>query len=381
MGASDEVKLSSVILNQLMAFGTVTATILTAAMQTASASGTVDSAMIFLTENIADISSGASGGISHSVECTVTSLGWAPALWKVQVLNSFFPMLLMAVFALFKGYKISLMVGINCFFPDFMAVWGKYAVCYRFEAESEHNLYGFQCPYLQNIPLAFALTLILVLFAATIGIWLRLSRHNPATAGERPPNHITFITRAYRKRYAYWETERLVRKTLLKLISAALPVTYSPSLQMLSVSLVLLSALSLYAVLKPYRSMSWNNLEICLLTAAVVMTCFTSCLLSNESHWGRSTLVQRLLLFCIAAIGGGLSCALAFKYSAEMLREARQPKKEASVEGASRRDSLEMVGPGTDDEKEAQPTKQEEEEPEQHVEVPLADTGSASVGP
>ena len=214
-------------------------------------------------------------------------------------------------------------------------------------------MYGFRCPYLHNTSQAFVFTAISALFFGTVSLWLKLSHHKPATAGERPPNHIIFITRAYRRTYSYWETERLVRKTLLKVITAALPVTYSPSLQMLSVSLVLLSSMSLYAILQPYQSRLWNNLEIGLLTAAAVMTCLTSCMLSNELHWGRTSLVQRLLLLVVAAMGGGISFALAFRYSTEMLREARQPKNQGQRGSLAKQASLEMV-PGIEEEAEAE---------------------------
>ena len=148
LNAKQDVKFSSVLLNQLMSFGTVAATIVTAAMQTASATSTVDTVVTSFAENVADLSSGSSGGVSHSSLCTVAGLGFMPNLWRAQLLNILFPAVLMAALAIFKNGKLSLLIGINCFFPDFLASFGKYLVCYRLEGEGTARLYGLTCPFL-----------------------------------------------------------------------------------------------------------------------------------------------------------------------------------------------------------------------------------------
>ncbi|CAE7822474.1 pmpB [Symbiodinium sp. CCMP2456] len=338
LSAKQEVKFSGVLLNQLMSFGTVAATILTAAMQTASATGTIDTLVTNFAENLVDLSSGSSSGVSHSSLCTVASLGLAPDLWKAQLLNILMPVLLVAALAVMKSGKLSLLIGINCFFPDFLASFGKYLVCYRLEEEGINSIYGLTCPFmpagaLGGVAVVCAVGLTGTLLFLVVRLWLWLSRHNPATADELPPSHVIFVTRAYKDKYKFWETERLLRKTLLKLFSQMLPVTYAPASQMASVSCVLLTSLVLYAWLLPYMDLKWNGAEVGLLVTASIMTSLTSCLLSNEAHWGRSAWMQWVLLMSIAMLAGGICLGVGFKFVSELMRERQErPQAEKPVE-------------------------------------------------
>ena len=336
--AKREVKFSGVLLNQLMSFGTVAATILTAAMQTTWATSTIDTIVTSFAENVADISSGSSSGVSHSSLCTVANLGLAPDLWKAQLLNTVFPVLLMTALAVCQNGKLSLLIGINCFFPDFLASFGKYLVCYRLEEEGMRSIYGLTCPFMPagafgGVAAFCVVGLTGTLIFLVVRLWLWLSQHKPATAGELPPRHVIFVTRAYKDKYKLWETERLLRKTLLKLISQMLPVTYAPALQMASVSCVLLASLVLYAWLMPYIDRTWNLVEVGLLVAASLMTSLTSCLLSNEAHWGRSAWMQWGLLMTIAMLAGGICFGVGFKFVSELMRERQErPQAEKPVE-------------------------------------------------
>ena len=341
--ASHDVKFSGVLLNQLLSFGTVAATILAAAMQTLSSANAFDSLFAVVAANVADVSSGATGSSSQSLQCMLGDLGMTPSIYNAHLLSGLFPALLAGGYAC-KNYKIALLVGINIFFPDFFAYFGKYLVCYRFTGEGVHDTYGVQCPFLpyaDNSRLAYLL--VVVAAAALLGfvlkVWLYLCRHEPTGNDDLPPPHVIFITKAYKKDYLLWETERLLRKSLLKFSSTALPVTYSPASQMACVALVLLGSGFSYAILMPYRESKWNYTEIILVCSASIMTCLTTCLLSNEAHWGRTEPVQYALLITIALLAGGICIGMACKFVVEVLRERRilivQEEKDAESQGDS----------------------------------------------
>ena len=79
--------------------------------------------------------------------------------------------------------------------------------------------------------------------------------------GTTAPKYVLYLTQSYKSECCAWEIERLVRKMLLCLITTLLPVTYSPSWQMESVSLVLIASLLLHFIFKPYNVDLWNATE------------------------------------------------------------------------------------------------------------------------
>ncbi|CAE7610228.1 unnamed protein product [Symbiodinium sp. CCMP2456] len=103
--------------------------------------------------------------------------------------------------------------------------------------------------------------------AAALWTWLSLSRSDE----DPKPSHVIFLTSKYQGRYAQFETERLIRKTLFTFIGALLPIDSSPALQMGCLGIVVSVSLFLYCRYKPYHSAEWNWIEIWLLFAATVM--------------------------------------------------------------------------------------------------------------
>ena len=78
-------------------------------------------------------------------------------------------------------------------------------------------------------------------------------------SGEEPemPSYILFLTGSYKSECRAWEIERLVRKMLLSLLTATIPVSYSPALQMLVVSGILIISMGLHYYFMPYK-VSWT---------------------------------------------------------------------------------------------------------------------------
>jgi len=135
-----------------------------------------------------------------------------------------------------------------------------------------------------GVPAAVLLALMLLCFVlATVG-WTKVAYSKTLPA----PKHVLYLSNAYKPEYAAWETERLLRKMCLKLLCAFLPPSLSPSLHMTGASIILLASLGSYLLLSPYKVELWNRSESALLTLALVMTCLSSCLISNELDWGHS---------------------------------------------------------------------------------------------
>ena len=71
------------------------------------------------------------------------------------------------------------------------------------------------------------------------------------------PPYVLFLTGSYKSECRAWEIERLVRKMLLSLLTATIPVSYSPALQMLVVSGILIVSMGLHYHFMPYK-VSWT---------------------------------------------------------------------------------------------------------------------------
>lgn len=321
-GAAHTKKHSGVFTNQFMSFATVATSSVAAVMQT----------HVFLQLNselrlalqatgvLADLGNGESGGggAGMAFECLVSYLGFQKTVWNAHIYSCIVPALLMAILAWRQDFSLAMVVGTNCFLPGVCADFGKYFVCFRVQREQDGG--ELQCNFMPpGVPAAVLLALMVACFVlATVG-WTKVaySKRLPA------PKHVLYLSNAYKPEYAAWETERLLRKMCLKLLCAFLPPSLSPSLHMTGASIILLASLGSYLLLSPYKVELWNRSESALLTLALVMTCLSSCLISNELDWGHSELTQRILLFTIAGLAGSVSFGMVLAIGMQMRNESK----------------------------------------------------------
>lgn len=253
-------KHSAVFLNQLMAFATVSNIVATGVIQTTLFKELHNHTRLFL-ESIGimvDIAQ-AQGNGEISKECLLQHFGQPGTLARAHIASIFVPISLMLSLALFAGPGLSLAVGVNVFLPGFVAAFGKYLVAFRTMSEGKGG--RLEMPFLPGLPgemllIPFA---ILICFAGVIFGWCfatHSSLHGSTCA--TMPAHIVYMTRSHRPECRSWEIERLVRKMLLSLITAMLPVSYSPALQMECVSLVMLASLLLTGGFMPYK-VAWRQ--------------------------------------------------------------------------------------------------------------------------
>eukprot|EP00437_Effrenium_voratum_P069670 CAMPEP_0181486508 /NCGR_PEP_ID=MMETSP1110-20121109/47210_1 /TAXON_ID=174948 /ORGANISM="Symbiodinium sp., Strain CCMP421" /LENGTH=888 /DNA_ID=CAMNT_0023612727 /DNA_START=12 /DNA_END=2674 /DNA_ORIENTATION=+ len=283
LSAKAEKKNSAVYLNQLLAFATVSSAALTGVMQTSAVASLRDwtTNLLNLLESIqifSDFLQGQSGA-TMSMECLLAFAG--ESLVFAHAAASLMPILLVLTLAMIKDPRVSLVVGTNVFLPGFTSKFGKYLVAYRLQPQDQGG--DLLTPCLPDVCGAFwwVLACITVCFALGAWSWTRM-----ALSAEKPsPPHVLYLTQAYKPNCETWEVERLVRKMMLTLVSTVLPVTLSPALQMQFISAILLGSLTLYAHVRPYKEDDWNRLELRLLSCAVLITGFTTCLLANDSHW------------------------------------------------------------------------------------------------
>lgn len=131
-------------------------------------------------------------------------------------------------------------------------------------------------------------------------------------------------------KFAAWEVERLVRKMLLTLVGAMLPITLSPALQLGCLSVILVVSLVAYVHLLPYKENAFNLIEAALLADALVIAALSNSLLANDSSWAKTEATNRLLLFLtafLAVAGAGVMLLLLIR---AYLRERRMKPKQAS---------------------------------------------------
>lgn len=62
-----------------------------------------------------------------------------------------------------------------------------------------------------------------------------------------------YLTASYKEEWKSWEATRLIRKVFLAIICAALPISLHPAMQIMCISLVLLTALVLEMQFHPYK--------------------------------------------------------------------------------------------------------------------------------
>mmetsp|Transcript_9336 Transcript_9336/g.22256 ORF Transcript_9336/g.22256 Transcript_9336/m.22256 type:complete len:1021 (+) Transcript_9336:44-3106(+) len=323
LGASATRQDSGVLLNQLLSFATVTQTVLSAMVQTA-AYKTLSSSLRSCLDASSFISGMAQGESSWTMsrECLLASLGLPKTVWHVHLLGSLLQSLLLVVLICLQGFWFAFVVWTNCFAPSMAASFGRYLVGYRLEPESVGGVLHY--PFLPPIPHAkeTVLSLLGLSFLLTAGGWWMAS----SSKRSPDPDYVVFLVRNYKLQYRNWEIERLVRKMLLRLVTAALPISYSPALQMWCVCLILSGSLMSYSLQQPYFEKTWNQVETMLLSIALVLAFSASAVLANEKHWGSSFDTQVFVLLAMAALATGTTVTLS-AFVAKRLYEERIQKR------------------------------------------------------
>ena len=274
-------------LNQLMAFAAVAGIVMSNVMQTEACQTFQDSTRSQLQSLQLPVGffQGQSNSATMSGECLLRLFGYPKEIYLVHLFVSITPLLLIIALAIIKGGWLALVVGTNVFLPGFTAAFGKYLVAFRVRPEiAGGDLRWDFLPGSMDAWMATRIALIAsaigACFLAGVGSWTYVVRNR----SEPLQPHVVYLMQAYNLECSAWEVERLVRKMLLSLITTMLPVTLSPALQMLMVSLVLCTSLALYDRYLPYKVQSWNQVEKMLLMAALILITLTSCLVASNPY-------------------------------------------------------------------------------------------------
>ncbi|CAE7873792.1 ANKRD50 [Symbiodinium microadriaticum] len=277
-------KRSAVLLNQAMSFATVSASCLSAVMQTRTFGllqrGIRDT--WFWSELVVEFLQGNSNNNGSSMDCVGAFLGLPRDLHFVSVMNAALPTLLVAL-GCFVDPWLSIVIGSNCFLPAVCGSLGRFLVFFRTNPDGkliQPNLpQGFPgAPLLIPFLIAFC-------FGGVITLW-NWAAHSKA---DPKPTHVAFLTSAYKEQFAAFETERLVRKMLLMTLRMCCPIAWAPALQLTGTMVVLALALAAYLKLQPYQEDVFNLLEAKLLLSSVVMSALASCVVAQDLYpWSRS---------------------------------------------------------------------------------------------
>ena len=270
LGNTGSTKPSSVYLNQLMSFATLAGTIMSAMLQTPAAQELQEGFTgVFFQASalVMEVTSGQTSsttGTGQSLQCVLGYVGLESALWKGHLGFTVLAVLLTAVLSIFKGYQVGLVVGINCFWPEFMGHFGRYFVCYRLSPDS-----GLEWPQAPDFSggLALVAACLLLCSAAVLHAWWTLYGTGANDSGPKVAQeqlHVAFLTAPYQEAYAKFETERLLRKGCFTFLAAALPITASPALQLIFLAMVVLASLVIYALLLPYSNSRPVQCQSCL---------------------------------------------------------------------------------------------------------------------
>jgi len=315
-------KNSAVFLNQLMAFAAVIAPALLALKQTKTLKDQLKwLQQLLLAASIPIQVGNGESSTAVSTECLLMYFDLEASLVSAQVLSSLVYTMLGLVLTFRSGWRVALVVSVNCFMPKFCAAFGKYLMAYRMDpASKQYELLGDS-----SVPgMVIAMAAILLCFLMGPGSWLTMVRDK--NRSEEP--QVLYLTRSYQSGYETWEVERLLRKMLLKLTSTMYPITVHPTMQITCLSIVLMTSSWLHASNAPYAKAQWNHVELGLLVTASLVIILTSFCLANDNHWARSEPVQIALIVLITAlvtVAGGLQSVLLAR---ELIRERRPPEPE-----------------------------------------------------
>mmetsp|Transcript_62230 Transcript_62230/g.145895 ORF Transcript_62230/g.145895 Transcript_62230/m.145895 type:complete len:1027 (-) Transcript_62230:83-3163(-) len=321
LGAAATVQDSSVLLNQFMSFGTVAEAILSAMTQTAAYKQLSGRFRLFL--EVSGVLSGIAQGQTSwtfSRECLLGTVGWSQTIWHVHFCSASLQLLLLVILTVRQGFWFAFVVWTNCFAPSIASSFGRYLVSYRLEPEWAGGKAHFE--FLPPIAWAYELVLIMlaVCFISSAGGWWAASQSKKSPE----PDYVVFLVRNYKPAYRHWEIERLWRKMLLRLVNSALPLAYSPALQMWCVCLILSGALLSYSIQRPYRLELWNQAETLLLSVALVLAFSASAVLANEKHWGSSGTTQILVLVGMSLLAAITSITLTVVVSWQLYKEYKE---------------------------------------------------------
>ncbi|CAE7739371.1 unnamed protein product [Symbiodinium pilosum] len=305
--ATTEKKQTAVLLNQLMAFATVSNIVSSGLFQTSSYQSLQSDARMFLASasGVADFAQGSAGG-AMSKDCLLSQLGLSGSLWATHLASTIIPVLLMMGLALTRNPGLSLVVGTNVFLPGFTAAFGKYLIAFRLKPEEQNGqvLMPFRLGIGLDSDLVIVPVIISLCFVVGVLGWLQAA-HVKADSNGKVPNYVLYLTQSYKPECSVWEIERLVRKMLLSLTTQVLPVTYSPASQMQLVSVILLAALLLHFRYKPYKNESWNTIEVALLATGLLLSGVTTTLIANDLHWARTArtgIVLMMFVFLLVTV-------------------------------------------------------------------------------
>ena len=219
---------------------------------------------------------------------------------------------------------LSFLVGTNCFLPAFCGRFGRYLVAYRDTPEGPLLLSNLE----EGAVLApvGVVLMIMMCFLGATWLWKRAA----SSKAEPKPIHVIYLSSSYKEGYSSWETERLVRKMLLSLISTAMPVTLVPGLQLGSIAFVLAISSFMYATWQPYKEPAFNTLESGLLLVALIMTMLAECMVSQDGNiWANNRLTEFCLLAAVVALATVGTAATIAMVARSMYREQQQPEEEA----------------------------------------------------
>ncbi|CAE6960190.1 unnamed protein product [Symbiodinium sp. CCMP2456] len=346
-GSKGQRAASATLLNQAMSFAAVAGVTMSGAMQTATFKNDLDNAaqaalqMLALPASVAQGQGSRDAG-SMSGQCLLQLLHMDSSIHHVHALMSLWPAMLVAVLAVIKGGWLAAVVGSNVFLPAFIAGFGKYLVYFRLRPESDEDqaLSALHLDFLppgpqmtSHVPLRIAAVLgaIVGFSALSVCSWIYAVR---TRSPKEPRPHVAYLMQAYRPECAIWEVERLLRKVLLAMIAALLPVTLAPALQMEAVTLVLITSLVAHLYFWPYKEDAWNRAEIGLLIVSLTITGLTTCIIAMDRHWAKSSWMQRALVFLICSIAGGICIVMLVAFSLAYMEERRQRAEAKKAEEA-----------------------------------------------
>lgn len=299
--SSGATKDSKILTNHFMSFVAAAGPVLQAVQETPTFKRLMQHGDAYV-EGFSDVmeageSSGSSNsGISSS--CILSYWNLPRFWWTRAICMLVVPFLAMVSLSLLRGWRIAVVVGVNCFLAKGCLSFARFLVCYRMEPEHEGGQLSCFYDKFADFNIATLLALVMsIAIAGPLSWWLLLADE----ASKQAPFYV-YLTDSYKEELKRWEVTRLVRKAALAIICAALPISLHPAMQIMCISLVLLTALVLEMQFHPYKDNRWNQEEKVLLITSLAMVSITSCYLANEYHWSSTHRNQCFLLTLIVLL-------------------------------------------------------------------------------
>lgn len=289
---------SKILTNHFMSFVAAAGPVLQAVQETPTFSHIMQS--LEYLERVSSAVDEDSGSTGISARCILNYLSLPTHWWARIMLNLLTPFLSVLALTLLRGWRIAVVVGVNCFLPKVCLCFARYLVCYRMEPEHEGGQLFCEWALYTNFSLLSLLLVVASIALAGPALWWMLLGDEE----HKDEPFYLYLTASYKEEWKSWEATRLIRKVFLAIICAALPISLHPAMQIMCISLVLLTALVLEMQFRPYKDNRWNLEEKILLTVSLAMVSVTSCFLANEYHWSSTHrnqcfLLTLILLLCI----------------------------------------------------------------------------------